>query len=78
VKFGWTNSPVYGPFYLVFAVLMLVWCVAYGVADHRQDQCLRAFNDLSADTQAQLTATRARLEKNRARGAALNGQITVE
>jgi hypothetical protein len=70
MKFSWTNHPIYRASYLVFAVLMLGWCVANGIAGHQQSQCLRAFNDLSADTQV-VTATRAHIEQNHARGAAL-------
>jgi len=76
MKARWTNNPVYGAVSLLYAVLMLAWCVAYGIADHRLDQCRRAFSDLSAGNQALLTATRARAEKDRARQAALDAPIT--
>jgi hypothetical protein len=78
MKSGWTNNTLFSAISLVFGTLMLVWGIAYGVANYQSDQCLSAVDDLVTSNQALLTATQARADKDRARQAALNARTTAE
>jgi hypothetical protein len=69
LKLYWIINPV-------FALLMLVWCAAYGYANYQFDECSRAVGKLSVSNQARMTAVQERLARDDVRNA--NVQVPID
>jgi hypothetical protein len=75
MKFQLVSHPLYGVSQLIFGILMLVWCVAYGYANYQWDACAATTHTRLESLQTRLTKNKERQDSLKARSAELAKKI---